>query len=353
MKYARFAKVKVYDRETFEYARMDDDNIKNPSDVEPYLTALVGVLPARENSDYTRMRVLNIIDSKPEQLMMGRIPEFGEIVSSDERFFTEDLLSEDEAKLCLAKQAEFEKIRDAADWKILGSFFPEKSEDARGIYQMKEEQEWTVGAKDGVASIETAEKWVLENHPDYYMGMSASKQCPSGEFSFGAVPSVGNYPQGMWETWAGRRQYVKSQAEKMGCQLGAIEHDRKGDVINLDLGKEIYLTKDGESGYVKFQVAGMTNKNGVVYAFEIKELHNAGWLTSNSNAKFAFDKDEVGRYFSDIDNENLHLWYSLPELEQEKHLPRKEKELEATRASRLQDLESLYEDSSASRGFEL
>ena len=349
MDYARFAKVKVYDRETFEYARMYDDEIKKPSDVEPYLTALVGIFPDRKDSNYTRMRVLDVIDSKPEQLMMGRIPEFGEVISSDERFFAEDLVSEDEVKFCLKKQEEFEKIRDTADWKILGSFFPEKSGDARGVHQMREEQEWIVGAEDGVTSIETAEKWVLENHPDYYIGMSASKQCPSGEFSFGAVPSVGNYPQGMWETWAGRRQYVKSQAEKMDCQLGAIEHDRKGDVINLDLAKEIYLTKDGESGYVKFQVAGMTNKNGVVYAFDIKESHDAGWLTTNTNAKFAFDKDEIGRYFSDIDNENLHLWYSLPELEHEKHLPRKEKDLEATRASRLQDLESLYKTPNESK----
>lgn len=74
--------------------------------------------------------------------------------------------------------------------------------------------------KDGsfIKSLEDAERWVLENHPAYYIGMSAHQDCPSGDVMFGAVPSA--YPEGYRETYENRMKYAQESADRLGVQLG-------------------------------------------------------------------------------------------------------------------------------------
>lgn len=78
--------------------------------------------------------------------------------------------------------------------------------------------------KDGspVKSLEAVDKWMLENHPAYYMGYSAAQDCPSGDFVVNVVPGMG-YPKGMDDTFAHRMDYAKMHAVEMGVQIGPDE----------------------------------------------------------------------------------------------------------------------------------
>jgi hypothetical protein len=73
-----------------------------------------------------------------------------------------------------------------------------------------------------------AEKWILKNHPDYYMGYGVHQECPSGAFCASAVP-CGEYPAGMYENAANRRKYAEMRAEQLGVEIGFVEHEASAD----------------------------------------------------------------------------------------------------------------------------
>lgn len=67
-----------------------------------------------------------------------------------------------------------------------------------------------------VSSIDDAERWVIKNHPEFYMGMSAYQTCPSGDFRVLAVPGC-SYPEGTYETKDARIEYAKKYGrEELG-----------------------------------------------------------------------------------------------------------------------------------------
>lgn len=78
--------------------------------------------------------------------------------------------------------------------------------------------------KDGssIKSLEAVEKWMLENHPAYYMGYTVSQQCPSGDFCANTIPG-GGYPEGTDDTFAHRMEYAKSMADSLGVEVGPDE----------------------------------------------------------------------------------------------------------------------------------
>lgn len=64
------------------------------------------------------------------------------------------------------------------------------------------EQTWEIEAE----TLDEAEGWLIENHPDMYMG--ASIICENGDFSCIAVP-CSEYGEGNYETTATRIDFVR------------------------------------------------------------------------------------------------------------------------------------------------
>lgn len=74
------------------------------------------------------------------------------------------------------------------------------------------------GAK--VDSLETAEMWMIENHPDYLQGCSiVEKVDRNADFLMKAVP-CGEYSDGYFENYRNRRLYAELKAKQMGVEIG-------------------------------------------------------------------------------------------------------------------------------------
>ena len=72
------------------------------------------------------------------------------------------------------------------------------------FYKEIDEAEWNIEAE----SLTSSQEWLMEHHPEYYMGCSIDNTDPNKtEFYLGAVPSV-EYPKGCFETIKARREYV-------------------------------------------------------------------------------------------------------------------------------------------------
>lgn len=69
-----------------------------------------------------------------------------------------------------------------------------------------------------VDSLETAEIWMVENHPEYLQGMSIYQEVTSGNFSLHSVPGS-EYPEGMYETFEARMRYARDRAARLGTQV--------------------------------------------------------------------------------------------------------------------------------------
>lgn len=69
-----------------------------------------------------------------------------------------------------------------------------------------------------VNSLETAQIWMVENHPEYLQGMCIRQEIPSGDFSCSSVPGK-EYPEGMYETFEGRMKYAQDLARRLGTQI--------------------------------------------------------------------------------------------------------------------------------------
>lgn len=69
-----------------------------------------------------------------------------------------------------------------------------------------------------VNSLETAQIWMVENHPEYLQGMCIHQDIPSGDFSCRSVPGK-EYPEGMYETIEGRMKYAQDLARRLGTQI--------------------------------------------------------------------------------------------------------------------------------------
>ena len=103
-------------------------------------------------------------------------------------------------------------------------------------YDVVDEKEWDI---TDAKSTQDCEKWLLENHPDYYMGCSIQQRCPSGDFLIMPAPS-GEYPEGMFETIENRRKYAAMMSRSYGVDLGPAEFSDKSNrrLPNVDISAE-------------------------------------------------------------------------------------------------------------------
>lgn len=83
-------------------------------------------------------------------------------------------------------------------------FFPDWGKDKKfPHYEEESEHLWEVDC----ASLDEAEGWLMENHPEAYMG--ASIVLENGDFAMFAVPCL-EYGKGNFETKAARLEYARN-----------------------------------------------------------------------------------------------------------------------------------------------
>ena len=83
-----------------------------------------------------------------------------------------------------------------------------------------DKKEWDCEAAD----MAQAEQWLLEHHPDYYMGATIKENVPNGRMMTIPRPGSRYYSDGEYETLAGRRSHTKWVCEQLGYQLGPAEY---------------------------------------------------------------------------------------------------------------------------------
>ena len=75
-----------------------------------------------------------------------------------------------------------------------------------------DQQTWGIEAE----SLTAAEMWLMENHPDYFMGSNITNRLTGNDLAFSCNPiPCGDYPKGTYETNENRRKYVAWLLEQM------------------------------------------------------------------------------------------------------------------------------------------
>ena len=124
------------------------------------------------------------------------------------------------------KDHEFDVLHKTTPFTIEGRVYSEEPifspTDIKKCYPRYEMTAVSVWNPKDVYSLEDAEKWLIQKHPDYYFGYSAWQDCPSGDFR--VIPGPGQeYPEGRYETIENRRKYIEEKAIELGIQVGPWE----------------------------------------------------------------------------------------------------------------------------------
>lgn len=89
--------------------------------------------------------------------------------------------------------------------------------------------------KTACRSVDAAEKWLLENHPDYWMGAIIEGQTEGMPKRIIPGPGKFNYPDGAHEDVARRRATAQEQAEYLNVSLGPKEYLRRWRELHGDI----------------------------------------------------------------------------------------------------------------------
>lgn len=201
--------------------------------IKPYFSGVVSMnrLPDYD-SEYYSLDVLRVDAADHTQAFgHGRDAKQGDYLSAYEGdVMVKEYIGKDhpEYEDCVKLQNEFNNIHKNAPYVVTGRVFADEPDDPDSRwprYSITEEKAWK---PEDVHSLEDAEKWILKNHPDYYMGYGVHQECPSGAFCASAVP-CGEYPAGMYENAANRRKYAEMRAEQLGVEIGSVEHEASAD----------------------------------------------------------------------------------------------------------------------------
>lgn len=227
-----FARVGLYDA---------PEGLRNDTDV-PYAEATVAVVgyvrDGRYHREHLRMAVLQDVAVMQEP-MTYREPRVGDyILRPMDSFEGEEL--EPTAELRESYDS-FRSLDEGAPIVISGRLYGESARfndrnDPDHLFPNFDpidgtEMKWVLRKgdtlKDGtpVSDAEGAQKWLLENHPDYYMGCLASRQGSSGSgFAVAVAVPCSEYPAGSYETAAGRLEHARSVASGFGVEAGPSEY---------------------------------------------------------------------------------------------------------------------------------
>ena len=90
-----------------------------------------------------------------------------------------------------------------------------------------------------IKSLDDGEKWILENHPAYYVGCGVHQDCPSGDIKFQCVPRA--YGEGAFENVANRWTYAAEEAKRLGVTMGTKTWDDElTECLGADKDKIVY-----------------------------------------------------------------------------------------------------------------
>lgn len=201
----------------------------------PYATnALIAVSKVSRDEDYDYYVHGDVLDpgAAISEPVFRRQPQFGDYMGWSIADFEGEIVQQPTAEM-QNLYSQFQELHENAPYKVKGALYAEEAiysswDDGRQFPQYARldatSQTWDLdGAKlrDGrdVNSLDTAEMWMLENHPAYIQGMSIYQDIPSGNFMLSCVPCP-EYKEGEYETYEGRRQYAAEKADRLGVTLG-------------------------------------------------------------------------------------------------------------------------------------
>ena len=237
-----------------DYSLMLDAEIdgKEANSADPYLEALVKETQKSEPGDeHYHYKVLKILEEDENALTLGRIPEFGDYInprmSCTEILKTQEMLTNEEILEADGLLEEFDNLHKKAPYHIHGIFCTEVDDMSAKII---EERDFDVPSE--INSLEKAEIWLINNHPDYHMGCSISQDCPSGNFMATAIPCA-EYDEKHYKTWEGRRDYAEKRLQELWkkvedksgivLKVGKVEHDEKGNYIGEEYMNDLMRDK--------------------------------------------------------------------------------------------------------------
>lgn len=113
----------------------------------------------------------------------------------------------------------------AGQFNITGHIYDTKPTSSGKLIKYDREvdtKEWKQIA--GVKNLGEAEKWLLENHPDYYMGAVIQEDIPNGRRMVVPRPGSRFYSEGEYETIQGRRDHAKWVCDYLGYTMGPAEY---------------------------------------------------------------------------------------------------------------------------------
>lgn len=230
----------------FAHLRFRDDNFCQDAEYygaplpEPHTDCYAKFVRIDEpGTEYSREMydILHVNSSNPD-LKMGRGLQDGDYYSTSGKYKEMAPLSEAEREKCKEWEKEFDAMHERADYDITGTLYSVEPTyydwDKEHHFPNFAEIDKKIWEHIPVKSIDDAKRWVLENYPDYYMGMSASQNCPSGNFIMGAVPCI-EYGENMYKTYADRRNWAEQEAARLGCTIGPqkVFDAERGYVLNI------------------------------------------------------------------------------------------------------------------------
>lgn len=210
---------------------------------KPYATAIVGIRHVFD-MDESGMgyvgEVLSVEATSPS--LYRRPPVENMTLCLSEGNFLAELVDQHDAKL-QKKYEEVQRMYAEAPWEVRGCLYSDtpvymsydKShkfphydslEETSSVWNLANER-----LQDGrpIRSMDEAEQWLLENHPDFLMGSCITQVgVPSPSFRASAVPCP-EYPEGCYESYEGRRDYALRVAARLG--MSDIGAEKAEDVL--------------------------------------------------------------------------------------------------------------------------
>lgn len=174
------------------------------------IAALVG-----KDDEYASYAVLDI--NKYINRLTGeegklRVGDYISVDEDYETFLFEEPFYQEELDGIKEMYNAFVYMHTTAPYTVKGYRYSEEKDEVTGRYKEIESVVLYEGQFD---TLKSAEQWLFENYPSYYIGSSISQNCPSGSFSVCACPE---YFESLYNT-TDRTKILEHLAKENGWSL--------------------------------------------------------------------------------------------------------------------------------------
>ena len=219
--------------------------------IQPSWKGLFAVIGPRECEDYgedSRYSMYAIrVDTPYSSENRSRPLEFGDFLvkGSDELKNMAITYSPEADRL----YKECQNLHENAPYIASGSLYTDQPVGKYAEYEEipGSEQTWNLKdehLRDGspIRSLDDGDRWILENHPAYYVGCGVYQDCPSGDIKFECDPRA--YGDGQFETVANRWAYAAEEAKRLGVTMGTKTWDDElTECLGADKDRIVYQTQ--------------------------------------------------------------------------------------------------------------